>query len=88
VLIAVKIGIDIAFHLWSVRLYRQWVGDTSRASLGWALAAAVVEPFSFQLLRHSGAALGWVSFLTRSGGWGRQQRFGLGPLVAPAKRAG
>ncbi len=84
VLIATKIGIDIAFHLWSVRLYRRWVGDTARASLGWALAAALVEPFTFQLLRHSGAALGWVSFLTGSAGWGRQQRFGLGPPVAPA----
>ena len=84
VLIAGKIGIDIAFHLWSVRLYRRWVGDTARASLGWALAAALVEPFSFQLLRHSGAAMGWVSFLTGSSTWGRQQRHGLGPAaVAP-----
>ena len=83
-LIAAKIGIDIAFHLWSVRLYRQWVGDTSRANLGWALAAALVEPFTFQLLRHSGATLGWISFLTGSAGWGRQQRFGMGPPTAPA----
>ena len=84
-LVATKIGIDISFHLWSVRLYRRWVGDTSRASLGWALAAAIVEPFTFQLLRHSGAALGWVSFLTGSGRWGRQQRFGLSSPVAPVE---
>jgi cellulose synthase/poly-beta-1,6-N-acetylglucosamine synthase-like glycosyltransferase len=83
-LIGAKIAIDIAFHLWSVRLYRRWVADTSRASLGWALAAAVVEPFTFQLLRHSGAALGWVSFLTGSARWGRQQRFGLGAPAASA----
>ena len=75
-LIATKIVIDIAFHLWSVRLYRRWVCDTTRASLGWALAAALVEPFTFQLLRHCGAALGWISFLTGSRRWGRQQRSG------------
>jgi cellulose synthase/poly-beta-1,6-N-acetylglucosamine synthase-like glycosyltransferase len=84
-LIATKIAVDIAYHLWSVRLYRRWVGDSSGASLGWALAAAVVEPFTFQLLRHSGAALGWVSFLTGSGQWGRQQRFGLVAADAPAQ---
>ena len=72
-----KIAIDLAFHLWSVHLYRRWVGDAGRASLGWALAAAVIEPFTFQLLRHSGAALGWVSFLTGQRSWGRQSRFGL-----------
>jgi hypothetical protein len=64
--------------LWSVHLYRRWVGDDTRASVGWALAAALVEPFTFQLLRHSGAALGWVSFLTGRRQWGRQHRFGLG----------
>ena len=77
VLIGAKIAIDLAFHLWSVHLYRRWVGDATRASLGWALAAALVEPFTFQLLRHSGAALGWISFLTRRRQWGRQRRFGL-----------
>jgi cellulose synthase/poly-beta-1,6-N-acetylglucosamine synthase-like glycosyltransferase len=84
VLIAAKIGVDIAFHLWSVHLYGSWVGDRSRASLGWALAAAIVEPFTFQLLRHSGAALGWVSFLGGSARWGRQRRFGLGAPAASA----
>jgi cellulose synthase/poly-beta-1,6-N-acetylglucosamine synthase-like glycosyltransferase len=77
VLIGAKIAIDLAFHLWSVHLYRRWVGDATRASLGWALAAALVEPFTFQLLRHSGDALGWISFLTRRRQWGRQRRFGL-----------
>jgi cellulose synthase/poly-beta-1,6-N-acetylglucosamine synthase-like glycosyltransferase len=76
-LILGKIAIDLAFHLWSVHLYRRWVGDARRASLGWALAAALIEPFTFQLLRHTGAALGWVSFLTGQRSWGRQSRFGL-----------
>ena len=76
-LITAKIVLDLAFHLWSVHLYRRWVGDARRASLGWALVAALVEPFTFQLLRHSGAALGWVSFLTGQRQWGRQSRFGF-----------
>lgn len=76
-LIGAKITLDLAFHLWSVHLYRRWVGDRARASFGWALVAALVEPFSFQLLRHLGAALGWLAFLTGQSHWGRQSRFGL-----------
>jgi cellulose synthase/poly-beta-1,6-N-acetylglucosamine synthase-like glycosyltransferase len=75
--IGIKIAIDLGFHLWSVHLYRRWVGDATRASLGWALVAALAEPFTFQLLRHTGAALGWVAFLTGQRSWGRQTRFGL-----------
>jgi cellulose synthase/poly-beta-1,6-N-acetylglucosamine synthase-like glycosyltransferase len=77
-LIAAKITIDLGFHLWSVHLYRRWIGEGERVSLGWALLAALFEPFSFQLLRHGGAALGWVSFLTGQREWGAQKRFGLG----------
>ena len=75
--IGAKIALDLVFHLWSVHLYRRWVGDSTRASFGWALLAAVAEPFTFQLLRHTGAALGWVSFLTGQRSWGRQSRFGV-----------
>ncbi|MEO8925036.1 MAG: glycosyltransferase [Caldimonas sp.] len=77
ILIGAKIAVDLAFHLWSVHLYRRWVDDARRASFGWALLAAIVEPFTFQLLRHTGAALGWVAFLTGQRNWGRQTRFGL-----------
>lgn len=75
--IGAKIGIDLAFHLWSVHLYRRWVGDRARASLGLALLAALAEPFTFQLLRHTGAMLGWVTFLGGRREWGRQTRFGV-----------
>ena len=75
--IGAKIAVDLAFHLWSVHLYRRWTGDPQRASFGWALLAALAEPFTFQLLRHTGALLGWVSFLTGRRQWGRQTRFGL-----------
>ena len=72
--IVAKIAIDLAFHLWSVHLYRRWVGSRTDAHFGLALLAALAEPFTFQVLRHVGAALGWVTFLTRQGHWGKQER--------------
>ena len=76
-LIGLKIVIDLIFHLASVRWYRRWVDDRLRASLGGALLAALAEPFSFQLLRHTGAALGWWSCLADRRSWGRQSRQGV-----------
>ncbi|PLZ04283.1 glycosyl transferase [Burkholderia sp. WAC0059] len=73
-----KIVVDLAFHLWSVHLYRRWSGDRTSSSFGMALLAAVFEPFSFQLMRHGGAALGWLHFLLGRRKWGTQQRTGLG----------
>jgi len=75
--IGIKLAIDLAFHLWSIHLYRRWAGGNARIRLGQGLLAALAEPFTFQLLRHTGAALGWVVFLTGRGHWGRQQRSGL-----------
>ncbi len=71
-----KIAIDLGFHLWSVHLYRRWIGKTTDARFGLALLAALAEPFSFQILRHLGATLGWVTFLTRQSHWGKQERLG------------
>jgi cellulose synthase/poly-beta-1,6-N-acetylglucosamine synthase-like glycosyltransferase len=69
--IGTKIVIDIGFHLWWVHIYSRWTGQ--RAGLGgfgMALLSALVEPFSFQLLRHAGATWGWCSFITRRHHWG------------------
>ncbi len=75
--IGAKIAIDLGFHLWSVHLYRRWVGTAAtRAGFGFALLAALAEPFTFQILRHLGATLGWVTFLTRQRQWGAQERVG------------
>jgi len=63
--IAAKLTIDLAFHLWSLHLYRNWTGSRANTSFAYALLAALLEPFSFQLLRHAGAAMGWVTFLGR-----------------------
>ena len=76
VVIVGKIALDLAFHLWSIRLYRHWAGGPPMGSVA-AVAASLVEPFSFQLLRHTGAALGWVTFLSGRQTWGKQSRGGL-----------
>ena len=76
--IGLKIIIDLAFHLWSLGLYRRWAGGTSMPA-GPAILASLIEPFSFQLLRHAGAAWGWVYFLTGRQTWGKSSRGGLTP---------
>lgn len=58
--IAAKIGFDLAIHLWSLHLYRRWIGGPGGTSYAGAALAALIEPFCFQPLRHLGAALGWV----------------------------
>ncbi|MFW6073874.1 MAG: glycosyltransferase family 2 protein [bacterium] len=75
--IVAKIVADLAFHLWSVHLYRRWTGDRRSSRLPMAVLACIVEPFSFQLLRHTGAALGWLHALTARKSWGVQERAGL-----------
>lgn len=77
-----KIALDFAFHLWSVHLYRRWTGERAGSAFGMAVLASIAEPFTFQLLRHWGAALGWLYFLRRQRAWGAQSRAGL---VAPDK---
>ena len=78
--ISAKILLDLAFYLWSLVLYRRWLGQASGLMLVPAVLAALIEPFSFQLLRHAGAALGWVSFLTGTRAWGVQARAGVGSV--------
>jgi cellulose synthase/poly-beta-1,6-N-acetylglucosamine synthase-like glycosyltransferase len=74
-----KIIIDLAYLFWSLRLYRNWTGR--RIGAGGALVAAIIEPFSFQLLRHLGAAWGWVVFLTGRQVWGASARGGIAAKI-------
>ena len=74
--IAAKILVDFSFQLWAIHLYRCWTGDRRVASFGHAFVASIIEPFSFQLLRHLGAAWGWVVFLRGRQTWGSQRRVG------------
>jgi cellulose synthase/poly-beta-1,6-N-acetylglucosamine synthase-like glycosyltransferase len=83
IVIGSKIVIDIGFHLWWVRLYSRWTGQrTGFGGFGMALLSALAEPFSFQLLRHLGAAWGWFSFLTRRHYWGVTPSLPLAPESA------
>jgi cellulose synthase/poly-beta-1,6-N-acetylglucosamine synthase-like glycosyltransferase len=84
VIMGVKIVVDLAFHLTSLHLYSRWTGQTKGLRFGPALAAAMLEPFSFQLFRHWGALLGWVAFLTGRETWARQSR----TAIAEVKREG
>ncbi len=74
--ILAKIAVDFAFQLWAIHLYRRWIGDRSVASYAQAFAASLIEPFSFQLLRHVGAVWGWAAFLSGRQTWGGQRRAG------------
>jgi hypothetical protein len=78
--IGAKIAIDLAFYVWCIHLYRRWTGQRVGSNLGLAVVAAIVEPFTFQLLRHTGALMGWLHFLRGGRVWGVQRRSGL---VAP-----
>jgi hypothetical protein len=83
-----KIGLDPLFYLWSRVLYRRWVGPGAPTNLVTAVLAALIEPFTFQVLRHGGAILGWISFLTRQRRWGRQERAGLSTTACKAAPGG
>ncbi len=77
IVMLVKIAIDMSFHLWSLHIYERWTGTGQNISWAKAVVAAVLEPFSFQLMRHAGAAWGWLTFLTGTQSWGRQNRRGI-----------
>ena len=72
--IVAKIVIDLAFQVWAIHLYRRWVGASGAPSYRKAFAASLVEPFTFQILRHIGAAWGWTAFLSGRQTWDRQRR--------------
>ncbi len=79
--IVVKIVIDLSFQMWALRLYNGWIDRRPPARL-WALAvlASLAEPFSFQLMRHTGALLGWFALLTRRFDWAPQRPVALAPV--------
>ena len=72
-----KVTIDLSFHLWSLGIYKRWTGQHEGLAIGPAILAAIAEPFSFQLLRHTGAVYGWIAYLRGSQVWGSQHRSAL-----------
>ena len=73
-IIAGKICLDAAFLLRGLFLYRGWVGTAPPGGRAYAVLALLAEPFTFQVLRHLGAAWGWSAFFGRSGRWGESAR--------------
>lgn len=69
-IISAKILADFAVYLWTLHIYQRMTGGRTRTSFAAALLAALLEPFSFQLLRHAGAAWGWLAFLRGNNSWG------------------
>ena len=76
-IMVVKVVIDLAFHLWSLGIYKRWTGQTQGLEIGPALLASFAEPFTFQLLRHAGAIWGWFAFLSGRERWVRNERTAL-----------
>ena len=72
-----KIAVDLTFHLWSLGIYKRWTGQRAGLRVGPAILAAILEPFTFQLLRHAGAVYGWVAFLRGRQQWSRASRTAL-----------
>jgi cellulose synthase/poly-beta-1,6-N-acetylglucosamine synthase-like glycosyltransferase len=71
--ILAKIAIDFAFGMWSIYLYRRWADPASSARVAVSLLASFIEPFTYQAMRHFGAALGWLTFL-RGDRWNETAR--------------
>lgn len=82
-----KVVVDVAFHLWSLKRYAAWTGQSEGLASGPALLASFIEPFTFQLLRHSGAAWGWIAFLTGKESWHRQHRTHIAGLAEATEAA-
>jgi cellulose synthase/poly-beta-1,6-N-acetylglucosamine synthase-like glycosyltransferase len=68
--IAAKIVADFMVYMWTIHIYQRVTGGRTQANFGAAVFAAILEPFSFQLLRHAGAAWGWIAFLRGNNEWG------------------
>lgn len=70
-----KLLIDFSYHYWAIRQYHRWLGAPVAGRV-WVRStlATLAEPFSFQLLRHLGAAWGWWLILTGRRDWAPQRR--------------
>ena len=73
-LVLAKIGFDFGNLAFLLAAYRRWTGGRAPVSLPVAWACLIVEPFTFQALRHLGAARGWVAILAGRLEWGRASR--------------
>jgi cellulose synthase/poly-beta-1,6-N-acetylglucosamine synthase-like glycosyltransferase len=73
-IVLAKLALDLLAYVWTIHLYRRWTGAVANTHLGAALLSALVEPFTFIPLLHTGALLGWWQFLTGRQTWVPQRR--------------
>ena len=76
-IVLAKLALDLLAYVWTIHLYRRWTGTVANTHLGAALLCALVEPFTFIPLLHTGALLGWWQFLTGRQTWVPQRRNGI-----------
>lgn len=69
-ILGLKLLFDLIFHCRAIWTYQRWQGAGARKGL-WvkSVVATLTEPFAFQLLRHTGALLGWVAYLRGRAQW-------------------
>lgn len=82
--VGAKAVFDLACQAWLWRGHRRWRGepgnDAGGLTLVGTLMTAVIEPWTFQLLRLAGGVWGWLHFLTGRQHWERSSRGGLPAL--------
>jgi cellulose synthase/poly-beta-1,6-N-acetylglucosamine synthase-like glycosyltransferase len=69
-----KIAFDFANMAYSLEAYRCWTGGRRAGPLRAAALCLLLEPLTFQPLRHLGAARGWASLLGGRMDWGGASR--------------
>ncbi len=75
--IGAKIVLDLAFHLWSVYLYRRWIGHSSESEHGAGLHGCADRAVHLSDPAPHGCSLGLVDFPDGARYVGRQTRVGL-----------
>ena len=78
-----KLGFDLVNMAYGIEAYRRWTGERTPRRLALALGCLLIEPFTFQPLRHLGAAWGWATFVRGRMEWGRMSR----PAAAQGRTA-
>ena len=69
-----KMILDLVYHCWGMWIYHRWTEiPLSLKNLPAILFATIFAPFTFQIVKLMGAALGWWVFLTNQKNW-RAQR--------------
>ena len=75
--ISIQFLLGLLYLLWAIWLYHRWLGvPVQRYTWLMAPFSALLEPFSFQLLRYVGALWGWVMVFTGRQDW-KTHRMGM-----------